>query len=79
MGKRKMPNTVLLQLSFGIGGLFLKYIYVVLRNVFIAQGFDGFQMLRRSLVLCLSDNVFDKFLRISSMPFSLKSLFREIY
>ena len=46
MGKRKIANTVFLQLSFDINGFFLK-MYMWCCEMFFAQGFDGFQMLRR--------------------------------
>ena len=73
MGKRKMINTVFLQLSFGIGGFFLKmYMWccekILLRKVSMVFKFCG------DSSLC--DNLFNEFLRILSMPFSLKSLIR---
>ena len=73
MGKRKMPNTVSLQLSFDTNGFFLKMYMWCCEMFFWRKVMIVFRCCGDS---SLCDNVFDEFLRILSMPFSLKSLIR---
>ena len=61
MGKQKMPNTVFLQLSFGIDGFFLKMYMWCCKKILMRKASMVFKCCGDSSFF---DNVFDEFLWI---------------